>query len=776
MKRLQRLIFGIGACLLASVAAQAQEAGTYSGEASIGYREVEGERESAKFQEYRDLTDGTFGDVEWRYKSPNDYFLDFRAYNIGKEDDFIDLTTGKYGKFKVQLMYNKIPHRFAFDAKTLYAGAGSGNLVLTDLVQSQLQNVGTDNVGDLNGNGTPNEPVDRNIELANRTQEAFTNAFSTDVELFRKIGRINLDLTAFNPVNVRVELMNEQRTGTRPFSGSFGFGNTIEIPEPIDYDTSSAKITAEFATKPFYFNASYYLSIFENHVDTLTWDNPFRAVDGTDLPGPPSVAGYTSTFQTGPSQGLIDLAPNNHYHNVSTTASLSLPLRSRLTASASWGWMRQDDDLKPFTTNTAITAPLAALDPATGQPVGTVDANVDTSLYLVQLTSRPLDFMDVKARYRFYEYDNDTRMIDFPNGYVRVDASLQPGEVENEPSGFKKHTTGLDLGFHVMPRSTFTVGYAYENTKRENREVANQDEHIYSASFDTRILPQMGLKLSYERAERDSGNYDFTVPFGGEIPNAQLPFLRKYEQAGRDRDRVQLIATLNPIDPLTVSASALYWKDDYKADFGLLNDEHQIYSIDADYGIADRANAFAFYSYERVENDQQARQWVPASGTSPAVGDPYTVAPGLESNSNWTARKKDKTHTVGGGFNVAVIPRKVETGVNYSYSMTDGEVALSSPVGVAANDTNAFVPVGFTEVDDITIQTLNARVKYFFNRNLALTLGYLWERYDIEDFGNAGFTFVPVTITGTFNGGILMGIFPQDYDASMVYAKMSYVF
>lgn len=763
----------ISFCLLA-LPAFAEE-GAFSGEGSVGFRDVENGRESAKFQEYRDLNDGTFGDVDVRYRSKDYYFLDLRADKIGRDDQYLSLKGGRYGKYRIELIYDKIPHRFIFDAKTLYAGTGTGNLVLSDRLQQDLQDVSTDDVGDLDGNGTPNETADRNIALINRLNADFAGAFTTDVQLIRKTGKVNFDLMAFHPFNVRVEFKNEKRTGTRPFSGSFGFSNTLEIPEPINYDTNTVRLIAEYAEKPLYLSASYYVSLFENNNDTLTWDNPFRAVDST------SATAYAATYAAGPSKGLIDLAPDNWYHNVSIAAAMNLPLRSRISATASWGWLRQDDDLKPFTTNTAINAastpaaPFGASDPA-NLPARKVDGRVDTTLYNVQLTSKPFSFLHAKAKYRYYEYDNDTKLIEFP-GYVRADAQwvtagTTTGTIENEPTGFKKHTAGVDLGFDVFRRSTLTLGYTFENTKREHREVASQDEHTYRATFDTKPLEWLDFRGAYEHAERD-GDYDFRVPFETLTGNPpQLPFLRKYDEANRVRDKVKFAATFYPADVLTVTGSITYWTDDYRdSTFGLLDDEHQIYTIDADYTFKDRAFLYAFYSFERVENTQKARQWSPGG-----IGDPYSTETGLDSNSNWVADKRDKTHTVGGGLDCSVIRNALDFGINYSYSLTDGNINLTSPVGTSSDDANAFTPIGFKQVDDITTQTLNAKVRHHFNKSLALTLGYLWERFDVSDFSDAGFSFVPTTLTGAFNGAILMGFTPKSYDASVIYAKLTYKF
>ena len=765
----------IAVILLSPIHSYAEDGTTMSGMSSITLRTVSGERESSKFLEYREIPDGISGNLEFQYKSKNYYFLGLKARDIAEDDQNVNLSMGKYGRYRMELIYDKLPHRFAFDAKTLYAGTGTGNLVLSDRLQSDLQ-------GGFDGDIVP-DPT----QLAARLQSYFDGAASTDLELFRENGMVNIDVMTLNPLNMRIEFKREEREGTRPFAGSFGFANVNEIPEPIDYETTSIKFIAEFAKRPYYLSGSYYFSTFQNNIDTLTWDNPFRVSDGT------ASNAYSVTNTSGASKGLIDLYPDNDYHNASLTGSfMDLPLKSRVSATTSWGWMRQDDALVPFTTNTAINttstpaAPFVASDPAS-LPASKVDAKVDTSLYNVQVTSRPLNFMHTKARYRYYEYDNNTGQIDFP-GRVRLDAAWLTEAEKNLPTGYIKNTAGMDIAFDVIRATTLTFGYTYDKVKRAHREAFKTEDDIYEVSIDTKPLAWVDFRISYERSERD-GNYDFTVPFEGVSPNAQLPFLVKYDEADRDRDRIRLLTTVYPIEPLTVTVSATYGKDKFEdSSFGLLEDQHQIYSFDADYSVTDRLNFNTFYSYERYKNKSNARQWTPCNPVTDTIttpgctgagegADPYFMVTGLDSPSNWIAENQDRTNTVGAGLNAALLPSKLDFDITYSFSTTDGEVALSSPVGANnAVDPNNFTPAGFAQVDDIKIQTLDAKVKLHFNKGLSLAVGYLWEIFDISDFSDNGFDFVPTTATGTFNGGVLMGVLPKDYTASVIYTKLIYRF
>lgn len=738
------LITGI---LLLPLYGSGEEGGSLSGKAGITVRTIEGERESSMFEKYREVPEGVSGEVDIKYRPEEGYFLELKAKDIAEDDQRLNLRAGRYGKYRIELIYDKIPHRFAYDARTLYTGIGTGNLVISDRIQADLQ-------------VPPPPPL---IGLASEIRDYFVGAFLTDVELFRKTGKVNLDLMALDPLNFRAEFKREEREGTRPFSGAFAILNIIEIPEPIDYETDELRLIAEYAKKPLYLNLTYYLSIFENNIDTLIWDNPFRAVD-TAVPALPVFLPHVA----GASRGLIDLHPNNTYQNISLKGALSnLPLKSRLSVIASRGWMEQGDPLVPYTTNIAIATPPL--------PQTHVDAKVNTSLYNVLLTSNPLNFMNLKARYRYYQYDNKTGVIHFP-GYVLYDAIWRPVPKRNLPTGYKKSTAGIDLSFDIFNAATLGLGYTFENTKRKHREVADQDDNIYKLSLDTSPLPWLDLSASYERSKRE-GVYDYRVPFEGATITSQLPWLRKYDMANRDRDRVEFLAILYPVEPITITGSAIFGKDDFKdSPFGLLDDRHNIYSLDVDYAVSERLNLYAYYSFEEYKHRMKARQWAPFPPVPPGfgIGNPYFVETTYESYSNWEAEGKDRVNTLGGGMKFAIMPKKLDFKLTYSYSKTNGKIKLSSPLGVP--DLNPFIPLDFTEVDDTKFQTLDANLKGYISKGLSVTLGYTWEKFDIKDFTTFGFEHIPTTIPGAYQGLLLMGTLPQSYNVNMVYTKLTYNF
>jgi MtrB/PioB family decaheme-associated outer membrane protein len=398
-----------------------------SGEASVILRDIDREGVSAKFEEYRDFN-SVSGELELEYRNKDRHFFEIRADNIGEDDQYVGFLGGWYGKLKVGFSYDQVPHKFALGARTLYSGIGSGNLTLDDGLQTRLQAA----------------PGTIDAEFSN-------NAVSGDPELSRDIVKLNVDVAAYDPFGLRVEVNREDREGTRPFFGSFGLSNTVEIFEPRDYQTTDVKVAAEYSKKQLFLSAGYNYSSFDNNIDTLTWDNPYRITDANLL---------------GASKGSMDLAPDNQYHNFSVSGSyMDLPLKTRVSATASWGWMMQDDNLVPYTSNTDISTPAL--------PKQNVDAEVNTSIYNFLFTSRPKDFLRIKGRVRHFEYDNKTEQIRFP-GFVSADASYESTPIVNLPISYKKTKAELDLGFDLFTRTRLNLGYAFNQTKRTNRRLTDK--------------------------------------------------------------------------------------------------------------------------------------------------------------------------------------------------------------------------------------------------------------------------------------------------------------
>jgi hypothetical protein len=122
----------------------------------------------------------------------------------------------------------------------------------------------------------------------------------------------------------------------------------------------------------------------------------------------------------------------------------------------------------------------------------------------------------------------------------------------------------------------------------------------------------------------------------------------------------------------------------------------------------------------------------------------------------------DDFWTYGLAAKIGVIPEKLRLSLSWQYQKSDGEVDFSQTTLTLVNITNS---------DDYTKQQLDARLIYTVMPKLDVTLGYLYEKFEIDDINYANFKNL-----GT-NGGFYSGLYAfQDYEANVGYLTMKYGF
>ncbi|MGZ6238799.1 MAG: MtrB/PioB family outer membrane beta-barrel protein, partial [Syntrophales bacterium] len=139
----------------------------------------------AKFNEYRDVRDGVYGDVKLKYESEKNY-VDLNAQDMGYDTQRYGIRGGIWGDFKFNLNYDELPHNITYDAKTFYSGAGSSNLTY------------------------PTHPPSTN-----------TNTWNTfDYSTKRKNLSGGFQVDALKPFFFDVSASSEQKKGTYPIGGA----------------------------------------------------------------------------------------------------------------------------------------------------------------------------------------------------------------------------------------------------------------------------------------------------------------------------------------------------------------------------------------------------------------------------------------------------------------------------------------------------------------------------------------------------------------------------
>lgn len=716
-------ILGLGAMVAALAVPASSGAGVRDvlrGTGTHGKAEVygvspHGDRDSSKYEEYRDIPrDHPFVDeLELHHENEEkSYYIEFRTEDTLQDDQRYILRMGKYGKYEMELGWDEIPHRLSNAARTLYREEPSGVFTLPDETQQQLQ-------GD-----------------AALAEQIFSLARGTRLSLGRDTGRFSFHYTPMPSWDVRLGYRIDSTDGRRPIGTGFAFGRAqpIELPSPIDYRTHDIDGSIQYVQELWSMRLSYSGSIFENGVDTLVWDNPYQAAD--------------SAFQS--SRGRLDLAPENQAHTIGLDAVAHLPMRSQLVGAISYGWMTQDDDFLPFTINRALAQPSLT--------ESSLDGELNPLVANVRLYSRPSPKLGFNAGYRLYDLGNDSRMIDFP-GYVETDSAVVDVARRNLPYEYTVHRGTVGTDYRLTSWSKVAIDYEWENWHRRFREVRDSDEHRIGPSIDLTPRRWLTLRTSYTRSWRDASGYDTRaaeVGFPeGEEGNERLPQLRKFDEAARNRDEVAFLATFTPRSTLSFVASFRLANDDYtRSEYGMLRNQYLSPGLDVAYGLTRDLILFANYTFELYDYRQRSRER-PVEGGE-IVDDPA---------NDWTTHGQDSVHTVGVGLDYTVIPKKLTFNLDYSISQAHSRTDTFGRHPDAAD---------YPAVRS-RYQQLDAIFRYDLAKGVFVRTGYRYERYDETDFATTALAsgnlepFAPDTGRTMFLGAVV-----PDYMAHIAVAGVGF--
>ena len=433
---------------------------------------IGGDKDAAKFREYKDLDSGVYlNNFTLMLENPESAFhLDAVGGGVARSDQYYGLDVGRYNTWRVRGSFSETPHVFTSTYRSLWDGADSAVLTLRGL--------------------RPGGTTDANTTQANMLL-AISAAPDGDLELTRKKSRTRFDLTLPANWNAFASYTGERREGSRPFGAVFGGGGgggNVEIPESIDYNTQDVLAGLQFANALTSVSLQVAGSFFQNDIGAMAFQNPLFITTNT-------IAGVPATTFT---QGQFDLYPSNDYYNLKAEFARKLPkfLKSRITGVVSLARSQQNDNLIP-----------SAIEPLTGGTINGVptanvwnttdslsrlsaDARIDTTLVDLGIILNPTRALAVKGNVRYYDTDNGTEFT------ACNPLTGQLGRLLNNGSGGSFVTPNLTVGNN--PVGTLNTGYNgtgcdYAATQALGLAPSAGDVPIRTAPYEYRQLNSVVL-------------------------------------------------------------------------------------------------------------------------------------------------------------------------------------------------------------------------------------------------------------------------------------------
>src|SRR5579871_833819 len=672
--------------------------------------------DQARYQRYQDLRDGGTLDKFRYWKETNSYDLGVQADHVGYLDQRFFGSFNNYGKLKTSFEWNQTPLFYSETTQSMYTQVSPGVLTIPTSVQAGLQAKTTTLQSALNSYATP-----------------------FDLKTRRDVADFKLLFTPNNTVDLNVYAKNTDRNGSQPMSAGFGFsGVPDELAVPIDTRTTEFGMSTQYGSDKAFLKLAYDGSFFRNNIATLTRANPFRLTDSAT---------------SGPANGRMSLWPDTNQNTLSVSGVINqMPGHSHATAYVSYGAQSNNDPLMPFTINSAIQSPAL--------PRANADVQARITAMNYTFTSRPAAQLWLNARYRQYEFDDQTPAFLVVNS-VSYDYTAAPGvNISRAPLSYTRHTFDGDASYSPVSFVGIRGGYTYEQIDRLNRYSDSTTENTGRLSVDvtgTSWLQVRGIAEYSQRVAAPMNQADM-------IAEGVQPGLGQYDIASRNRQRYTALAVLTPVSSVSFNASAGRIKDDYPDSYmGLNSADNNVYSVGFDAVPIENKVNFGFeYGYETNAARQTSRYAAHVTtGLPPTFNDP---------RYDWYDDNNDKTNHANASVEIVKMLPKTDVKFGYDYTKGQSTYFYSLPANTA-QAAPVQVPAVLNEHNTGTFDVL-----YHVTGHVGLGFTYLYDKYTVNDFalGPQANGLVPSPPTVATPSIMMLGYYWMPYTANTFWGRLSY--
>lgn len=521
----------------------------------------------------------------------------------------------------------------------------------------------------LIGLGTTTQTVGTNI-----TTGALTG---TNVQLGFEREKIGLgfykNLQSFMPgLDLKVNFSNETKEGNRHWSR----GGAAEFAaEPIDWTTRQLEATLNYVADKFQLSGGYIGSWFDNSNGLVT--------------------------SIGSSTYYLSLPFDNQAHQLFATGAYKFTPATTGTFKVAYTHATVDERIP--------TADVGAVTKFVNAP-SNFDAEVNTTLVQVGLTSRPMPKLNVSANLRYHDVKDETPVYDLVGNNTTLAVSGHSTPLSYKTiSGKLEGTYRLEQGYSVtagvdisnqdrtVPLGTIAAG---RDTERYVPFRSELDETTYRLQLRKSLSETLNGSLAYLHSDRDGS--DFSIARGANVDQ-----IAPLHIADRERDRVRLTADWSPTDALGVQLNIETSNDDYgqtaARPHGVHEGKANVYSIDASYRLSEAWKTSVWYSRDNNKIYQTGRG---PSGT------------GIKD-----AEQKDIGDSIGVNLS-GQINAKTKVGADLSWTREESSIYQNWDSGAV------------TQVPDITSTAVRIKLfaEYALKKNGSLQFEVIHERWKSDDW------------------------------------------
>jgi hypothetical protein len=598
------------------------------------------------------------------------------------------------------------------------------------------------------------------------------SAAYVDVNAMRKRGDVTLDVGKL-PFNLALTYNRDVKTGYRGASAGDILGvvtSSVDVLEPLNEVTQDFGVRWSWAYQNRgMLHAALNHNIYNDRIDSLVVDNPFRATD---------LAYVSTSVPGGPAQARFSTLPDNKATRGAFGAQFKLARQTRVTADLAFGSWTQDDPFLPYTINsTILTLEGAPANVTSSLQRPSLNGKITTASYNFTFGTRPVKGLGLRLRYRNYAYKDKSDRF-----YITGDTSGNPDRAftasnpatPEEPFGHATaNRTDSSIG-RFEAQASYDVGDltfegAYRNVQtswvgRANSSGTDGSENGYLLAAVYHTTDWLGFRFNLEQAKR-------TVEGFSPTSVAALQGVMA-DHAERKQTRIGSQVELTPSEKYGVTFAYFRRDDDYpnrpfevpgnpETESGLLEASYDMYSADFNYTPNARVLFAAFYTYEKLS---ETNQWVTLS--SGALNNVLRYAP------------RDRGHTFGLNGVFHLVPDKWTANLLVQHQKVDGFLDIT------AREAGSFYTPGRTtliapgtggaadinDYDDMRQTTAVADLAYAFAKAWTFSVGYAYDKYTYTDAFSDGTTIFPQAVLFFLKAN------DGNYTANIAYTRLSYRF
>ena len=750
-------------------------------------------RDSAKFEEYRDVPNGfVIERFDFLWRPTERSYLEINLRDVSQRDQRLDVEFGRYDLWRGTIHWEENPRLWTDQAFQLFAQTGPNVFTLVDPFQAAVRAAPASVDADANQEW---DPGTKGYIVKNGIQQG---AQAVDVGHQRRTGGVGFQYTPTRNWTLSIQADRERRDGTTPQTLGMYFSHApAEVAAQYDLKTDTETLAAEYASRIWNAGVRVSHTDFTTGYKSLRWDNQLFLVDEA-----------VSVNAANPGRMQMSQAVDYDSSQLSLFGGVNLPGRTRIDVSFTGGKTTQDDSFLAMTINTLLTS--AAL------PASSYDGEHTTQAIRLNVSSRPLKSLRWGAWYRSYELDNKSPELEFAD-YVQADyqfplcgninaCDANGDNIANDriarrslPYAFQRESVGALVGWSPAHWFQGTLSFERESIDREFSAVENSDEDIAKLTLDFEISEWLTARTTIRHQDRQADDYhahyfEESFPIGEAVIAPINEGMRRFHWTDRERDSLAFTLDVTPMEQVSIYAEAAFVENDYTDPAtGLktgqsytVTEDRNFDTIPETYNILlagrtrDRSTSyslgFAVTPHERVRfyGDYTWDTW--KYGLETRYRAPVAGIGSDDPLDNWGSNVEDSYNTASAGVDVGLTDgRRWWMSLDGSWSKGEGDIDTHFvPGGNPSSDTTL---TQFPKLET-TLAIAQLAINHRIRPNLGYAVRYWYESWKEQNFAsdyNQPYMGDPDNDPGSAQA-IFLGLDFKNYTNHTVSVMLDYTF